>query len=78
MTWAFFWTVIVGSTLIFGLRALSLWLARNDFELGAQAERDGLALNPGWSSAMKQGWGASWRARRGLNDLADEIGKVKP
>lgn len=72
-----FWT-IVGSAALF-LLAWSFFAVgqRNDFELGAQAERDGLALNVGWSQRMRDGWGHSWRARHGLNDLGEEIRRLK-
>jgi hypothetical protein len=73
-----FWTLALGVVLIAAVWLLVRWTQRNDFELGAQAERDGLPLNPGWSRRMREGWGHSWRARHGLNDLAEEIRKVKP
>ena len=67
-----FWTLIG----LVAMWALSAWSRRNDFALGAQACRDGLPLNPGWSRRMMDGWGHEWRAQRGLNDLAEEIGKM--
>jgi hypothetical protein len=77
MAWSLFWSLAATVAFVAIAWAVIRWACRNDFELGAQAYRDGLPLNAGWSKLMREGWGAEWRAARGLNDLADEIGKVR-
>lgn len=73
MAYDLFWMLAAGVVIVAALWLFTRWVGRNDWELGAQAERDGLALNVGWSRRMKDGWAHSWRARHGLNDLGEEL-----
>lgn len=78
MIYSLFWTLVI-ATAIAAASWVAGWLSvEQEFDMGAKACREGQPLNPGWSRHMKAGWGHEWRAMRGLNDLAEEIRKVKP
>jgi hypothetical protein len=73
MLFYLFWGLIGLAVLMLAAMAVAHQVARYNFELGARAERDGIPLQVGWPNAMQDGWFYSWRARHGINDLADEL-----
>jgi hypothetical protein len=75
MLYGLFWSLIaMAALMMIALTARSM-AYRTNFDLGAHAERMGLPMNTGWSAGMKDGWAHSWRARHGLNDLGEEVGR---
>lgn len=56
-----------------------LWAKTSDYQEGRIAQRNGLALNPRWSKAMREGWADEFGAsieRKLAADLAESGRKL--